>query len=131
MAALGAEVVQGDLDDAASFDARSPVPGASTRFRTPGKRASRRRRSRERLAKLAREAGVQHFVYASVASAERETGIPHFENKARVEQTVKELGFPSHVVVRPVFFMENLISPLVSRGGRQAQIGLRPDVRCR
>jgi uncharacterized protein YbjT (DUF2867 family) len=64
----------------------------------------------KRIATLAREAGVQHFVYASVGSADRKTGIPHFDNKARVEETVRGLAFPSHVILRPVFFMENLTS---------------------
>ena len=70
----------------------------------------------KRLAKVARDAGVQHYVYASVASAQRQTGIPHFENKWRVEETVRSLKFPSHVIVRPVFFMENLVSPWFLHG---------------
>ena len=65
----------------------------------------------KRLATLAREAGVKHFVYSSVGSAHKQTGIPHFENKWRVESTVRSLGFPSHVILRPVFFMENLLMP--------------------
>ena len=35
----------------------------------------------KRLAKLARNAGVEHYVYTSVGSAHRKTGIPHFDNK--------------------------------------------------
>jgi uncharacterized protein YbjT (DUF2867 family) len=54
---------------------------------------------------------VEHFVYSSVGSAHRRTGIPHFDNKARIEERVRELGFPSYVILRPVFFMENWISP--------------------
>jgi uncharacterized protein YbjT (DUF2867 family) len=46
-----------------------------------------------------------------VASAHRRTGIPHFENKWRVEQVVRKLSFPSHAILRPVFFMENFQSP--------------------
>jgi len=61
---------------------------------------------------------VQHFVYTSVGSAHRQTGIPHFENKWRIEETVRGLEFPSHVIFRPVFFMENLISPWFLNGDR-------------
>jgi len=50
-------------------------------------------------------------VYSSVASAHRRTGIPHFDNKWRVEDTVRSLAFPSYAIIRPVFFMENLASP--------------------
>ena len=70
----------------------------------------------KRIATLAREAGVQHFVYSSVGSAHRKTGIPHFDNKYRVEDTIRGLGFPSHVILRPVFFMENLPSPWFVNG---------------
>src|SRR5947207_5521933 len=65
----------------------------------------------KRLATLAREAGVEHYVYTSVGSAHRHTGVPHFDNKWRIEETVRSLGFPSHVILRPVFFMENLLAP--------------------
>jgi uncharacterized protein YbjT (DUF2867 family) len=65
---------------------------------------------------LARTVGVHHYVYASVGSADRHTGIPHFENKARVEAVVREAGFPSWVIMRPVFFMENLPSPWFLHG---------------
>jgi hypothetical protein len=34
----------------------------------------------KRLATLAREAGVEHYVYTSVGSAEKQTGVPHFDN---------------------------------------------------
>src|SRR5262249_5055467 len=39
------------------------------------------------------------------------TGIPHFDNKSRVEETVRAMQFPSYVILRPVFFMENLLQP--------------------
>ena len=68
----------------------------------------------KRLAKLAREAGVQHFVYTSVGSAHRKTRASRTSTtSARVEETVTALGFPSYAILRPVFFMENLLSPVV------------------
>jgi len=65
----------------------------------------------KRLATLARERGVQHIVYTSVSSAQDRTGIPHFESKWRIEERIRSLGFPSCVIIRPVFFMENLTAP--------------------
>jgi uncharacterized protein YbjT (DUF2867 family) len=110
LAALGAEVVVGDLDDAASLS--RALAGAwgvyavqnSWEAGVEGEEAQGKR-----LAKLAREGGVQRFVYASVGSAHKKTGIPHFESKFHVEETVRALGFPSHAIIRPVFFMENLL----------------------
>ncbi|PYO98183.1 MAG: NmrA/HSCARG family protein, partial [Gemmatimonadetes bacterium] len=80
-------------------------------------------------AELAKRRGVEHFVYTSVGSAHRKTGIPHFDNKWRVEETVRRLGFPSYVVIRPVFFMENWISGWFKPGIDQGKlmIGLKPD----
>jgi uncharacterized protein YbjT (DUF2867 family) len=50
--------------------------------------------------------GVSHFVYSSVASADEETGIPHFESKIKVEEHLRSSGL-THTILRPVFFMEN------------------------
>jgi len=71
---------------------------------------------------------VQHYVYTSVGSANRGTGIPHFENKFRVEQTIKQLKFPSHVILRPVFFMENLPSPWFLNGDKLTT-ALKPETK--
>src|SRR5262249_832944 len=65
---------------------------------------------------LTREAGVEHYFYTSVGSAHKQTGIPHFDNKWRIEETVPDLPLPSHVILRPVFFMENLLAPFSLQG---------------
>jgi uncharacterized protein YbjT (DUF2867 family) len=82
----------------------------------------------ERAAALAREAGVEHYVYTSVGSAHKRTGIPHFDNKWRIEETVRSLRFPSHVILRPVFFMENLPAPYSLQGPTLAW-ALRPSTK--
>lgn len=76
-------------------------------------------------------AGVEHLVYQSVGSAHRATGIPHFDNKWRIEETIRSLGFPSYVVIRPVFFMENLLSPGFKPSIDQGVLafGMAPDTR--
>jgi uncharacterized protein YbjT (DUF2867 family) len=55
-----------------------------------------------------------------VGSAHKRTGVPHFDNKWRIEETVRGLRFPSHVVLRPVFFMENLVAPFSLEGSTLA-----------
>lgn len=117
LAALGAEIVQGDLDDAASLTAAlTGVWGAYGVQNTWEAGVEKEEEQGKRFATLAKAAGVEHFVYASVGSAHRETGIPHFENKSRVEDTVRSLGFPSYAIIRPVFFMENMVSPWFLNG---------------
>lgn len=117
LSAKGVEIVQGDLNDEASL--KQALKGAWGVFavqNTWEAGVEGEESQGKRIAKLAREAGVQHYVYTSVGSAERKTGIPHFENKWRVEETVRGLDFPSHVILRPVFFMENLPSPWFLNG---------------
>ena len=132
LADLRAEVVQGDLNDTASLE--SALKGAWGAFAVQNTWEAGVDGEEEQgklFAKIAREAGVQHFVYTSVASAQRETGIPHFDNKWRVEETVRSLGFPSYTIIRPVFFMENLVSPWFKPAIDEGTlaIGIKPDTR--
>jgi uncharacterized protein YbjT (DUF2867 family) len=123
MAKLGAEIVAGDLDDAGSLE-RS-LAGAWGVFavqNTWEAGVEREEEQGKRLAEIARRQSVQHFVYASVASAHRKTGIPHFDNKWRIEEKIRGLGFPSYTVLRPVFFMENLLLPSFLPAIQQGQL---------
>jgi uncharacterized protein YbjT (DUF2867 family) len=119
LAAQGIEIVRGDLDDETSLKpALAGAWGAYAVQNTWEAGVEKEEVQGKRFAQAARDAGVQHFVYASVASAHLHTGIPHFENKARVEATVRSLGFPSYAIIRPVFFMENLPSPWFLHGDK-------------
>jgi uncharacterized protein YbjT (DUF2867 family) len=117
LARNGVDVVKGDLDDEATL--RRALTGAWGVFgvqNTWEAGVEREEVQGKRLATLAREAGVEHYVYTSVGSAHKQTGIPHFDNKWRIEETVRGLRFPSHVILRPVFFMENLVAPYSLQG---------------
>jgi uncharacterized protein YbjT (DUF2867 family) len=123
----GIEIVKGDLDDEATL--RRALAGAWGVFgvQDAGEAGVEREEAQgKRLAKLAREAGVEHYVYTSVGSAHKQTGVPHFDNKWRIEETVRGLRFPSHVILRPVFFMENLVAPFSLQGSTLAW-ALRPE----
>jgi uncharacterized protein YbjT (DUF2867 family) len=119
LAKLGVEVVPGDLDDAASLErALAGAWGVFAVQNTWEAGVEREEEQGKRLATVARQRGVHHFVYTSVGSAHKQTGIPHFDNKFRIEQTVKKLAFPSHAIIRPVFFMDNLLSPNFLNGDK-------------
>jgi uncharacterized protein YbjT (DUF2867 family) len=112
LARQGAEVVAGDLDDTASLErALADAWGVFALQNTWEAGVEREEEQGKRIAEVARRRGVQHYVYSSVGSAHRQTGIPHFDNKWRVEEKVRGLRFPSYTILRPVFFMENLASP--------------------
>jgi uncharacterized protein YbjT (DUF2867 family) len=129
LAARGAEVVRADLNDEASVRrALEGAWGAVAVQNTWEAGVEQEEEQGKRFARLAKETGVHHVLYQSVASAHRNTGIPHFENKWRVEQTIRDLGLPSWTVLRPVFFMENLLSPWFKPAIDQGTlaIGIKP-----
>ena len=129
LARNGVEIVKGDLDDEATL--RRALAGTWGVFgvqNTLEAGVEREEAQGKRLATLARDAGVQHYVYTSVGSAHKQTGIPHFDNKWRIEETVRSLRFPSHVILRPVFFMENLVAPFSLQGSTLAW-ALGPDTK--
>jgi len=126
---LGAGVVKGDLDDPASLEgALEGVWGVFAVQNTWEAGVGREEEQGKRLAEIARKKGVQHFVYTSVGSAHRRTGIPHFDNKWRIEETVRRLGFPSYTILRPVFFMDNFLTPWFKPGLLDGKllVGIKP-----
>src|SRR5256886_2123576 len=76
----------------------------------------------------AQGAGLPFLVYSSAGGAERNTGIPHFESKRRIEEFL--IGSVPVNVIRPTYFMVNLpgtVAPCLSspmsrtcRGGWRA-----------
>ena len=45
------------------------------------------------FADAAKQAGVTHFVYSSVASADKNTGIPHFDSSMRLRNTFNPYSY--------------------------------------
>lgn len=107
LAKAGAEVVQGDLTNQAILQmALRGVHGvfAMSTWVEQGMEAEVRQGIM--LADAAKQAGITHYVYTSVGSAHRNTGIPHFDSKWKVEQHIRQIGLPA-TILRPVWFMEN------------------------
>ena len=80
-------------------------------------------RQAQRGASAAASAGVKQLVYSSVAGADRDTGIPHFDSKREVELYVQALGV-SCTIVAPAFFMENLLAPTSLHGLRAGTLAM-------
>lgn len=129
--ALGAELVTGDLDDPESL--RAAAQGVHSVFSVqPADMAEPRPevevRQGKNVADAAKAAGVAHLVYSSVGSAERRSGVAHFETKAQIEAHIDAIGVPA-TVLRPVFFMENWPHLLPERvnGERVGSLALDAD----
>jgi uncharacterized protein YbjT (DUF2867 family) len=107
LAEKGAELTRGDLDDPGSLEpALEGVYGVFSvqNFFQAGYEGEIRQGTL--LADAAKAAGVSHFVYSSVGSAHRKTGISHFDSKRHVEDHIRSVGLP-YTILRPVFFMHN------------------------
>ncbi len=107
----GVEVLPGDFTDANSL--RQAAQGMDTMFAmtTPFEAGmAAETKQGVALANAAKQAGVGHLVFSSVASADRQTGIPHFDSKYEVEKHIASLGIP-YTVTAPVYFMDNCLGP--------------------
>jgi len=113
----GAELVEGDFSDRASLD--RALQGADGVFSVQGFKDGSEAEIREgkAVADATKAADIQHFVYSSVGSAERKTGIPHFDSKFQVEEYIRASDLP-YTILRPVFFFYNYNSmrPMVENG---------------
>ena len=102
----GTELVQGDFNDRTSLDrALQDVHGVFS-IQDFREGAAVEIQHGKAIADAAKAAGIEHFVYSSVGSAERNTGIPHFDSKFQVEEHIRSLKLP-YTILRPVFFFYN------------------------
>jgi uncharacterized protein YbjT (DUF2867 family) len=121
----GANVVKGDLDDSDSLERVAKDVESIFLMGTPFEDGTEGETRRGKLmADIAKENKVEHLVYSSVANADKNTGIPHFESKYKVEQHIKNLGIP-YTIIGPTFFMENLLGPGLEQG--QLALPLSPS----
>ncbi len=107
----GVEVLKGDFTDSASLV--QAATGMDTMFAmTTPFEAGMEAETKQGIAvaDAAKQAGVGHLVFTSVGSADRKTGIPHFDSKYEVEQHIAKLNIP-YTISAPVFFMDNWFAP--------------------
>lgn len=117
----GASPVGGDFDDASSLERAAEGSDAVFVMGTPFE-VDTEAETRQSIAMIdaARAAGVPHVVYTSVASALDDTGIPHFESKARVERHLRAVD-ESATVIAPAAFLGDLTSPWYLPGLQDGQ----------
>jgi len=107
LADAGVTLVRASLEDTAALT--KALEGATSLFAmtTPyegGTEAEMRQGIS--AADAAKAAGV-HLVFSSVGSANRQTGVPHFDSKFKIEEHIAGIGVRA-TVLAPVYFMENL-----------------------
>ncbi len=109
LARQGATLVQGRLDDRASLDRAIGGADAVFAMTTPFESGVEAEICQGRtVAEAARAAGA-FLVFSSVSSADKKTGIPHFDSKYVVEEHLGRIGARA-TILRPVYFMENAVA---------------------
>ena len=119
----GAKLVEADLDKPDSLEQATNgidsvfLMGTWVEVGTEGEI-----RRGKMMVDIAKEKKIEHIVYSSVVNADKNTGIPHFESKYKVEQHIKNSGIP-YTIIGPTFFMDNLLSYSLA-GLQQGQVAL-------
>jgi uncharacterized protein YbjT (DUF2867 family) len=106
LAALGADVIQGDMADPASL--RPVFAGAYGVFSVQNPMISGIEgeiKQGKNVADAASQAGVQHVVYSSAGPRRRGTGVPSWESKLVIADYMQALGLPL-TILRPMAFMD-------------------------
>jgi uncharacterized protein YbjT (DUF2867 family) len=125
----GTEMARGDLDDAASVRrALDGVYGVYAVQTFVEKGVEGELRQGMLLANEAKRNDVRHFVYSSVGSADRNTGVPHFDSKYKIEEHIRGTGM-RYTILRPVFFMENWLSMRDQIDQGSLRMPLTPETR--
>src|SRR6202171_227611 len=106
LASAGATLVAASFEDTVALT--QALEGATSLFAmtTPSGGTDTETRQGVAAADAARAAGV-HLVFTSVGSANRQTGVPHFDSKYEVEKHIAKIGVRA-TILAPVYFMENL-----------------------
>ena len=111
--ALGASMVKGDLNNPDSY--KDHLKGAYGVFglTTYIHGIDKELNQGLKLADVAKQYGIKHFLHSSVCGCDLNTGIPHWEVKHKIEEHIKSIGLP-YTIVRPVSFYQNFLIPQVS-----------------
>lgn len=104
LASLGVELIQGSLENVSSLE--QALEGIDAAFLSL---ADGRQELAQGLAfiKVASEVKLPFLVYSSAEGSQEGKGTAILESKGVIEEKLKDSGIP-HVVLRPVFFYENI-----------------------
>jgi uncharacterized protein YbjT (DUF2867 family) len=75
----------------------------------------------------AKGAGIKHFVWSTLPNVESisngEFEVPHFTNKAKVDDLVRSAGFKYYTFVQPPFYFQNFIHLMAPQPKQDGSIG--------
>ena len=115
----GVNIVEGDLDDTSSYAEVMNEADTIYLVQALQKKNSEIEQGKQFINAIASE-NSKHLVYASVAGADLDTGIPHFDSKNEIEKHIKASGL-NYSILRPVSFYENDLIPHSARSIRKGK----------
>jgi uncharacterized protein YbjT (DUF2867 family) len=122
----GAELAEADISDAHALALAMRGSAGVFAMTTPFEDGEEAELAQGRaVVAAAGIAAVPHLIFSSVASADRGTGIPHFETKAATERLLADSGVP-YTIVGPTYFYDNLLGGIddVKAGRLDLAVGL-------
>lgn len=78
------------------------------------------------IVRAAQRAQLSYLVFSSVADADGHTGIPHFESKWRVEQSLADSGL-AYTTVGPTYFYDNILGSVDELRRGRLIMAVAPD----
>ncbi|TWV53757.1 NmrA/HSCARG family protein [Streptomyces misionensis] len=127
LADQGVEVVAGSLSDHGSLVAAMRGAAGVFAFTTPFEAGVDAEVAQGRaILSAARETGVPHLVFSSVAGADRRSGVPHFDSKAHIEAELVSGDVP-YTILGPSYFFDNALGGARRILGGVLDLPLPPD----
>jgi len=109
LAERGAEIVTGSLDDADSLTAAMQDVAAVFAMTTPFESGvDAEIEQGHTIITAAERARAAHLVFSSVAGANQDSGVPHFESKKVIEAELESSALP-HTILGPTYFYDNAL----------------------
>ncbi|OIJ95631.1 NmrA/HSCARG family protein [Streptomyces colonosanans] len=109
LADQGAEVVAGSLSDRGSLAAAMSGVAGVFAFTTPFEAGVEAEVGQgQAILAAAEKMGVPHLVFSSVAGADQQSGVPHFDSKACIEAELAAGDVP-HTILGPTYFFDNAL----------------------
>ena len=135
---LADEVVEADLNRPETLAAAFKGAYGVFLVTTSSLEGTDERKQGAAAVQAARDAGVEHLVWSTLPDVETISGgkfhVPHFTNKAKVDQIVKDAGFANYTFVIAPFFYQNLAGAMAPQQQADGSMGwalpLDPSVRC-
>ncbi|MBZ9645809.1 NmrA/HSCARG family protein, partial [Streptomyces sp. PSKA30] len=127
LAEQGAEVVAGSLSDRGSLAAAMSGVAGVFAFTTPFEAGVEAEVGQGRaILSAATQERVPHLVFSSVAGADQESGVPHFDSKARIEAELASGDVP-YTILGPTYFFDNALGGAERILGGVLDLPLPPD----